>query len=138
MGIQLILIVILIGVAAGMLSGLVGVGGGLIIVPSLVFFLGMSQFTAQGTSLGLILLPVGILAVLNYYKQGHVDVKVVCLLSIGFIAGSYFGSKISLSLSQDTVKKCFAVFMIIVAIKMIFFDKKKEPAPAPTPINNTG
>ena len=138
MGIQLILIVILIGVAAGMLSGLVGVGGGLIIVPSLVFFLGMSQFTAQGTSLGLILLPVGILAVLNYYKQGHVDVKVVCLLSIGFIAGSYFGSKISLSLSQDTVKKCFAVFMIIVAIKMIFFDKKKEPAPSPTPINNTG
>ena len=138
LGIQLILIVILIGVAAGMLSGLVGVGGGLIIVPSLVFFLGMSQFSAQGTSLGLILLPVGILAVLNYYKQGHVDVKVVCLLSIGFIAGSYFGGKISLSLSQDTVKKFFAVFMIIVAIKMIFFDKKKEPAPFPTPINNTG
>ena len=138
MGIQLILIVILIGVAAGMLSGLVGVGGGLIIVPSLVFFLGMSQFSAQGTSLGLILLPVGILAVLNYYKQGHVDVKVVCLLSIGFIAGSYFGSKISLSLSQDTVKKCFAVFMIIVAIKMIFFDKKKEPVQAPSAIDKNG
>lgn len=123
---QTILIVILIGVAAGMLSGLVGIGGGLIIVPALVFVLGMSQHTAQGTSLGLILLPVGIFAVLSYYKQGHVDIKVVGLLAIGFVAGGYFGSKISLSLSQETVKKIFAVLMILVAIKMIFFDKKKE------------
>jgi len=123
---QIILIVILIGIAAGMLSGLVGIGGGLIIVPALVYFLGMSQHTAQGTSLGLILLPVGILAVLAYYKQGHVDVKIVGLLAIGFIAGSYLGSKISLSLSQETVKKIFAVLMILIAIKMIFFDKPKQ------------
>ena len=123
---QIILIVILIGIAAGMLSGLVGVGGGLIIVPALVYFLGMSQHTAQGTSLGLILLPVGILAVLAYYKQGHVDIKVVGLLAIGFLAGSYLGSKISLSLSQETVKKIFAVLMILIAIKMIFFDKPKR------------
>ncbi len=122
---QLIMIVILIGIAAGMLSGLVGVGGGLIIVPSLIYFLGMSQHSAQGTSLGLILLPVGILAVLAYHKQGHVDAKIVGLLAIGFLAGSYFGSKISLSLPQETVKKIFAVFMILVAVKMIFFDKKK-------------
>ena len=123
---QIILIVVLIGIAAGMLSGLVGIGGGLIIVPALVYFLGMSQHTAQGTSLGLILLPVGILAVLAYYKQGHVDVKIVGLLAIGFLAGSYFGSKISLSLSQETVKKIFAVLMILIAIKMIFFDKPKQ------------
>jgi uncharacterized protein len=108
-----------------MLSGMVGIGGGLIIVPALVYFLGMSQHTAQGTSLGLILLPVGILAVLSYYKQGHVDIKIVGLLAIGFIAGSYFGSKISLSLPQETVKKIFAVMMILIAVKMIFFDKKK-------------
>lgn len=122
---QTILIVIIVGIAAGMLSGMVGVGGGMVIVPALVFFIGMSQHTAQGTSLGLIMLPVGILGVINYYKQGHVDIKIIGLLAIGFIAGSYFGSKISLSLPQETVKKFFAVFMIVVAVKMIFFDKKK-------------
>jgi hypothetical protein len=123
---QTILILILIGIAAGMLSGLVGVGGGIIIVPSLVYFIGFSQKTAQGTSLGLILLPVGILAVLQYYKQGHMDAKVVALLAIGFIAGSYFGSKIALSLPQDTIKKFFAVMMVLVAVKMLFFDKPKK------------
>ena len=126
---QTILIIILIGIAAGMLSGLVGVGGGLIIVPALVYFLSMSQHTAQGTSLGLILLPVGIFAVLNYYKQGHIDLKVVGILAIGFVVGGYLGSKISLSLSQETVKKIFAMLMILVAVKMIFFDKKKEVNP---------
>lgn len=125
MNMQLVLIVILIGIAAGMLSGMVGIGGGLIIVPALIYFLGMSQHTAQGTSLGLILLPVGILAVMAYYKQGHVDVKIVGLLAIGFLVGSYFGSKISLSLPQETVKKFFAFVMILIAVKMIFFDKKK-------------
>src|ERR1700712_4232000 len=104
MDIQLILIVILIGIVAGMLSGLVGIGGGLVVVPALVYFLGMSQQSAQGTSLALILLPVGILAVMAYYKQGQVNVKVVGLLAIGFVAGSYFGSKIALSISQEAVK----------------------------------
>lgn len=120
---QLILIVILVGIAAGMLGGLVGIGGGIIIVPALVYFLGFSQKTAQGTSLGLIMLPVGILGVLQYYKQGHVDFKVVGVLAIGFLIGSFFGSKISLGLSQETVKKTFAVLMILIAVKMLFFDR---------------
>jgi uncharacterized protein len=120
---QTILIIIMVGVAAGMLSGLVGVGGGIIIVPSLVYFIGFSQKTAQGTSLGLILLPVGILAVMQYYKQGHLDIKVVGVLAIGFLAGSYFGSKIALTISQETLKKVFAVLMILIAIKMLFLDK---------------
>ena len=124
MDIQSVLIVILIGIAAGMLSGLVGIGGGLVIVPALVYFLGFSQHTAQGTSLMMILLPVGILAVFNYYKQGYVDMKVVWLLAIGFIVGGYFGSKIAISLPQETVKKIFAVLMIAIAIKMLFLDKK--------------
>lgn len=123
---QTILIIILVGIAAGMLSGLVGVGGGIIIVPALVYFVGFSQKTAQGTSLALILLPVGILAVLQYYKQGHIDLKIVGLLALGFIAGSFFGSKIALSLPQDTVKKIFAVLLIIIAIKMLFLDKPKK------------
>jgi uncharacterized protein len=126
MDITTMLIIILVGVAAGMLGGLVGVGGGIIIVPALVYLLGMSQKTAQGTSLGLIMLPVGILGVLQYYKQGHVDFKVVGLLAIGFLLGSYFGSKVALQLPQATVKKIFAVLMILIAVKMLFLDKEKE------------
>lgn len=138
MDIQTMLIVIIIGIAAGMLGGMVGVGGGLIIVPSLVYFLGFSQHSAQGTSLGLILLPVGILGVLQYYKQGHVDFRVVGILALGFLIGSYFGSKISLSLPQETVKKIFAVFMIIMAIKMLFFDKKSPEKQATAQTNTAG
>jgi uncharacterized protein len=126
MDIQTMLIIILVGIAAGMLGGLVGVGGGIIIVPALVYLLGVSQKTAQGTSLGLIMLPVGILGVLQYYKQGHVDFKVVGLLAIGFLLGSYFGSKVALKLPQETIKKIFAVLMILIAIKMLFLDKEKE------------
>jgi len=126
MDMQTILIVILIGIAAGMLGGLVGVGGGIIIVPALVYFIGFNQHTAQGTSLGLILLPVGILGVLNYYKQGNVDFKVVGILAIGFLLGSYFGSKIALSLPQQSIKKVFAILMLIMAIKMLFFDKNNN------------
>ena len=124
MDIQTILIIVLVGLAAGILSGLVGVGGGLIIVPALIFFLGFSQHSAQGTSLGLLLLPAGILAVIQYYKAGDVDVKAVAILAIGFVAGGYFGSKLALSLPQDTVKKIFAIFMLLVALKMLFLDKK--------------
>lgn len=124
MDIQTVIILVLVGIAAGMLGGFVGVGGGIIIVPALIYFLGFSQMHAQGTSLGLILLPVGILGVLQYYKQGYVDFRVVFILAAGFILGSFLGSKISLSLSQDTVKKIFAALLIIIAIKMLFFDKK--------------
>ena len=126
MDIQTILIIIMVGVAAGMLGGLVGVGGGIIIVPALVYVLGMDQKTAQGTSLGLIMLPVGIFGVMQYYKQGHVDFRVVAVLAVGFLAGSYFGSKIALSLPQETVKKIFAILMILIAIKILFFDSNKK------------
>ena len=124
MTIQTVIIVILIGLAAGMLSGLVGVGGGIIIVPALVFFLGFSQHEAIGTSLGILLLPAGILAVMNYYKKGFIDLKVVLILFIGYIIGSYFGSKVSLSVAETSLKKVFAVILMIVAVKMLFFDSK--------------
>ena len=126
MDIQTVLIIILVGVAAGMLSGLVGVGGGIIIVPALVYFIGFSQKTAQGTSLALIMLPVGIFGVIQYYKQGHVDYRIVGILAIGFLVGSLFGSKLALSISQEALKKVFAVLMIIIAIKMLFLDKPKK------------
>ena len=121
---QTILLLVLVGLAAGVLSGMVGVGGGIIIVPALVYILGFSQHEAQGTSLGLLLLPVGIFAVLNYYKQGYIDVKVVAIMCITFVAGGWLGSKIALSLPQETVKKVFAVILILVAFKMLFLDKR--------------
>jgi len=125
MDIQVIFLLLLVGLAAGMLSGMVGVGGGIIIVPCLVLFLGFSQKLAQGTSLGILLLPIGIFGVLQYYKQGYIDFKVIAIISVAFIFGSYFGSKIALSLSQENVKKIFAVVMMLVALKMLFFDAKK-------------
>jgi len=125
MTIQTILALILIGLAAGALSGLVGVGGGIVIVPALVYLLHFSQKDAQGTSLGILLLPVGILAVMQYYKQGHVDVRVVVIVSLAFIVGGLFGSKLALTLNEVNVKRIFAIFMLVMAIKMLFFDKKK-------------
>ena len=124
MTIQTILILVVVGVAAGILSGLVGIGGGLIIVPALIFFLGFSQKMAQGTSLGILLLPIGILAVFQYYRAGFVNVHTVWLVALGFIAGGYFGSRIALSLPQETVKKIFAIVLLLIAFKMLFIDKK--------------
>jgi uncharacterized membrane protein YfcA len=123
MTVQTILLLVLVGLAAGGLSGMVGVGGGIIIVPALVYILGFSQFQAQGTSLGLLLLPVGFLAVWNYYKQGYIDVKVVLVMSAAFVIGGWLGSKFILSIPQETAKKIFGVILLLVAGKMLFFDK---------------
>ncbi len=123
MTMQTILLLILVGLAAGVLSGMVGVGGGIIVVPALIYVLGFSQLQAQGTSLGLLLLPVGIFAVMNYYKSGYIDVKVVAIMCVAFMIGGFLGSKVSLSLPQDTVKKIFAVLMLLIAGKMLFIDK---------------
>jgi uncharacterized protein len=120
---ELVAIILLIGLCAGILSGLVGVGGGLIIVPALIFFLGFNQHQAQGTSLGLLLLPVGILAVINYYNKGNVDIKVVAIMSVAFIAGGWLGSKLALRLHEDTVKKIFAIFLFYTAFKLLGWDK---------------
>lgn len=120
---ELVITLLLIGLAAGMLSGLVGVGGGLIVVPALIFFLGYSQHQAQGTSLGLLLLPVGILAVINYYNKGQIDVKVVAVMSIAFVLGGWLGSKLALRLPSDTVKKIFAIFLFYSAFKLLKWDK---------------
>jgi uncharacterized protein len=120
---QTIIVILIVGLAAGVLSGMVGVGGGIIIVPALVFFLGFTQHQAQGTSLGLLLLPVGILAVMNYYKQGYIDIKVVLIMAAAFVVGGYIGSKISIGLSQDVLKKVFAVVLIFISAKILFFDK---------------
>lgn len=120
---ELVIIILVIGLCAGVLSGLVGVGGGLIIVPALVFFLGFNQHQAQGTSLGLLLLPVGILAVINYHNKGNVDIKVVAIMSIAFLLGGWLGSKLALRLPEDAVKKIFAIFLFYTAFKLLGWDK---------------
>jgi uncharacterized membrane protein YfcA len=124
MTIETMMLIIAVGLAAGILGGMVGVGGGIIIVPALVYFLAFSQHQAQGTSLALMLFPVGILGVINYYKKGYVDFRYAGLLAIGFVVGSYLGSKFSLSLPQLTVKKIFAIIMLLVSLKMLLLDKK--------------
>jgi uncharacterized membrane protein YfcA len=122
MTVQIVLILVIIGLCAGMLSGLIGVGGGVIVVPALVYFLGFSQHEAQGTSLGLLLLPVGILAVANYYKQGQIDVKVVAIMCLAFVLGGWLGSKVSLALPAETVKRIFAIILFYTAFKMLGWD----------------
>tara|TARA_B100000780_G_C21121269_1_gene454239 strand:- start:3419 stop:3793 length:375 start_codon:yes stop_codon:yes gene_type:complete len=118
-----VLILLAIGIAAGTLSGMFGVGGGVIIVPALIFFLGMSQHQAQGTSLGLMLLPIGILAAWNYYKTGNLDIKAGLLVAAGFVVGGYLGSKLSLSINELTLKRIFGVLMLVIALRIIFFSK---------------
>lgn len=120
MGIGTLILLIAIGIIAGIVSGMAGVGGGIIVVPVLVLLLGFSQHTAQGTSLFFMLPPIGILAAYNYYKAGHVDIKYALILSAAFIIGGYLGSKISINLAEDTIKKIFGGVLLLVALKMIF------------------
>ena len=120
MTISEIIILGVVGILAGFVAGALGVGGGIVIVPALVFILGFTQHQAQGTSLAVLLFPVGILAVLNYHKQGYVNYKFALILIIAFIAGSYLGSLMSINLPDKILKKIFGVLMIIAAIKMIF------------------
>lgn len=122
MTITTIITLIIIGLAAGILSGLIGVGGGIIMVPLFVLFLGLSQHNAQGMSLAVMLPPVTFLAVYNYHKAGggSIDWKVTLIVSVLFIIGGFLGSKIALQIDQRMLKKVFGVMMLIVAVKLIF------------------
>lgn len=118
-----IIILLAIGLAAGVFSGIAGIGGGLVIVPALVYFLHYNQHQAQGVSLTMFLLPIGFLGVYNYYKQGHVTpetIRFALIMCVTFVIGSFFGSKIAVSLNQDVLKKVFGVIIFIVSLKMIF------------------
>lgn len=125
---QLMMIIIIIGLFAGIMSGLVGIGGGIVLVPALVYFMSYTQHQAQGTSLGVLCLPVVIIAFITYYfdskKMGvPIDFKVIGLLAIGFLVGGYFGSALALKLDKEVLKKIFAVLLFYTAIKMLNWDK---------------
>ena len=115
----MLLILLGIGIITGIMAGMLGIGGAIIMIPALVLFMGFSQQMAQGTSLAVMLPPVGILAAYNYYKAGHVDIKFALILAGTFLIGSYFGSRYALTLPQATLKKIFGVLLLLVATKML-------------------
>jgi uncharacterized protein len=110
---------IILGIVAGVLSGIIGIGGGVIIVPALVFLFGMSQHNAQGTTLALLIPPIGILAAWTYYKAGFVDVKIAALVAVGFFAGSFLGARVATHISDATLEKVFGFALLLIALKMI-------------------
>lgn len=111
---------LLLGLLAGILSGLIGIGGGIIIVPALVFVFGMTQQQAQGTTLAMMVPPVGLLAAWSYYARGLVDLRIAGLIVLGFFIGGLVGGKIAVGLPNTTLQKVFALALLMVSVKMLF------------------
>jgi len=120
MNIYTLLILILIGLMTGAFGGMLGIGGGLILIPALVYFIGLNQHEAIGTSLAVMLPPIGLFAAYNYYKAGQVNLKYAIILAAAFMVGSYFTSKIAISIPENTIRKIFSIFLVIIALKMFF------------------
>ena len=116
-----ILLYLLLGLVAGFFSGLIGIGGGIIIVPALVFLFGLSQHQAQGTTLALLVPPIGLLAAWTYYKQGYVDLKIAIFICMGFFLGGLLGAKSATGLTSAVLEKTFGIALLLIALKMIFF-----------------
>jgi uncharacterized protein len=112
--------ILLVGVVVGMVSGVVGIGGGILFVPALVWLLGMDQHKAQGTSLGALLAPVGILAFYEYYRKGNADIRVAALLAAGFLVGGYFGAVGAQHIPEVWLRRIFAITLVTVGGRMWF------------------
>jgi len=112
---------LLVGLVVGMVSGVVGIGGGILFVPALVWLVGMNQHKAQGTSLGALLLPVGIFAFFEYYRKGNADVTIALLLAAGFLVGGYFGAVGAQHISELWLRRIFALTLVGVGVRMWFF-----------------
>jgi uncharacterized membrane protein YfcA len=116
-----LILLTIIGLIVGFFGGMFGVGGGVLLIPALVYIIGMEQHTAQGTSVAIMLPPIGIVAAYTYYKAGHVNIKYAIIIAITFIIGSYFGSKLAVNLPDQVSKKIFAGILFLISIKMFFF-----------------
>jgi uncharacterized membrane protein YfcA len=114
-----IFLYVLLGLVAGIFSGLIGIGGAIIIIPALVLLFGLSQHTAQGTTLALMVPPIGLLAALAYYKQGFVDLKIAAFVCIGFFIGGFLGAKFAIGIPEAILKKVFGAVLLLVSVKMI-------------------
>lgn len=112
---------ILLGIAAGILSGLIGIGGGIIIVPMLVFLFGFSQHTAQGTTIALMVPPIGILAAWAYYRHGYVDMKAAGFICLGFVLGGLLGARLATAVPNLLLEKIFGITLLLISLKMLFF-----------------
>lgn len=111
---------IILGLIAGVLSGMLGIGGGIILVPALVFILGLTQHQAQGTTLALMVPPIGLLAALRYYQSGNVKLGMAGFICIGFFVGGLLGANLVQDLSEPLLRKGFAVFLLFVSLRMLF------------------
>jgi uncharacterized protein len=120
MDLSTIVILVIIGLLSGLLSGVIGIGGGLIMIPLMMMILGMDQLTAQGTSLAVMLPPIGILATYNYYNSGNLKIDYAIIIASTFVVGGYFGSKLALSLPINSLRLIFGILMLLVSLKMIF------------------
>jgi uncharacterized protein len=114
-----VFLLLMTGVLAGFVAGMMGVGGAIIIVPFLVFLLGLSQHEAQGTSLAVLLLPVGIFAVINYAKNGYVNFKFAAILAVAFLLGSYLGSALAIHLPEKLMQRIFGALLILIGLKFL-------------------
>jgi len=119
MSISQVLILIIIGLVAGFTSGSMGVGGGIIIIPAMVFFMGVTQQQAQGTSIAVISIPVALVAAINYYKEGYINIKYAGIIILTFVIGAYFGSKMAVHIPAKTLQKSFGVLLLLVGLKMV-------------------
>jgi uncharacterized membrane protein YfcA len=115
-----ILLFLLLGLVAGIFSGLIGIGGAIIIIPSLVLLFGLSQHTAQGTTLALMVPPIGLLAAWVYYRQGFVDLKIAGLICLGFFVGGLLGAKFAVAIPDQLLRKVFGVVLLAASLKMMF------------------
>jgi uncharacterized membrane protein YfcA len=114
----MVLTLVLIGLAAGILSGLFGIGGGVLIVPALVYFAAMPIKTATGTSLGALLLPVGLLGAMAYWKAGHIDMRASLIVAGGLFFGALLGARLALTMQAGMLQRAFAIFLVAVGIRM--------------------
>ena len=117
----LIPLFIILGLVAGTLSGLIGIGGGIVVIPALVYLAGFEQHKAQGTTLAMMIPPIGIMAAWAYYKTGNVDIKAAGLLCIGFVIGGWIGAKYAVTIPTEVLKRVFGVALMAISIKTIFF-----------------
>jgi uncharacterized protein len=120
MNLMTIIILVIIGLMAGVFGGMFGVGGAVIMIPALVYFLGVDQHTAQGTSVAIMLPPIGLFAAYNYYKAGQVNIWYAVIIAAAFMIGGYFGSKLALTLPENLMKKVFGILLILIAVRLIF------------------
>jgi uncharacterized protein len=121
MTITTFLILLLIGLVAGIFSGMIGIGGAIIIIPALIFILHMDQHTAQGTSLAIMLPPIGLLAAYNYFKAGALNLQYALIIAAAFFVGGYLGSKFALSIPVDALRRVFALVLILLAVKLLWY-----------------